>query len=424
MVYVIGKTGIPLMPTNRLGHVRRLLKAKMATIVSYTPFTIQLLYSTTEYTQEVSLGVDTGSKHIGLSATSSSKVLFEAQVDIRDDVSRKIRERKALRQNRRARHTRYRKQRSLNRISNKHNGWIAPSIRNKVDTHCYWIRRLCDIIPICRVIVEVGQFDIQALMATDMNRPKLYGNDYAHGEQYGFQNTREYVLHRDGYTCLACNGSRKDTKLHVHHIQSRKIAGDAPNNLVTLCKTCHELYHKGLITLPTSIRRGMSYKDATAVGIMKPYILAEVKKICGSRILCKETYGYITNAIRRQCGLHKAHYIDARCISGHPTAVSCDGSVYLIHKIRVNNRQLHMATYNKYGIRRQAQASKEIHGYRLMDTVRYENRVCVISGRRSNGFFSLSEPDGKKINQSISYKKLTLVHHNQSYLMVSMPGIQ
>ena len=420
MVYVIDNNGLPLMPTNRCGHVRRLLKANRAAIVSYTPFTIRLLYSTTRHTQEVSLGVDTGSKHIGFSATTASKVLFEAQVDIHDDVSRKLRERKVLRKNRRAKHTRYRKQRSLNRISSKPNGWIAPSIRYKVHIHCYWVNRLCNIMPVSRIIIEVGQFDIQSLMATDMNRMKPYGLDYTHGEQHGFHATREYVIHRDGNTCVACHGSSKDTKLHVHHIQSRQIAGNAPNNLVTLCRTCHSLYHKGLMALPNSIQRGKSYKDAAAVGIMKPYIMDAVKKMCGPSILCEETYGYMTKAVRMQCGLCKAHHIDARCISGNPRAVSSDGIVYMITKIRDNNRQLHTATYNKFGIRRRAQAPKEVHGYRLLDTVRFEGSTCIISGRRSNGFFSLMNLTGKNLTQSVSYKKLTLMHHNQSYLMTQM----
>ena len=405
------------MPTKRLGHVRGLLKTNRAVIVSYRPFTIQLKYGTPKYVQEVSLGVDTGSKHVGLSVTTPRRVLFEAQLELRDDVSRKLRERKTLRKNRRAKHTRYRKQRSLNRISSKPSGWIAPSVRHKVAAHCYWINHLCHIMPICRIIIEVGNFDIQALMARDMNKDIPHGSDYAHGDQYGFNNVRAYVLHRDNYICAVCRGSRKEHKLHVHHIRSRQVAGDSPHNLITLCAKCHELYHKGLISLPSNVHSGISYKDAAMVSIMKPYILSETRKLCGDAISCKATYGYITSAIRMQHGLPKAHHVDARCISGNPNAVPDDNIVYLIHKIRVNNRQLHMATYNKFGVRRKAQAPKEVFGYRLMDLVRYANRCCVITGRRSNGAFALSELSGQKLKQSVSYKKLTLVHHTQSYLI-------
>ena len=80
MVYVLDKTGHPLMPTGRHGKVRRLLKNGEAKVVRRCPFTIQLTYRTTGRTQPVTLGVDAGSKHIGLSATTEKKVLFEADV--------------------------------------------------------------------------------------------------------------------------------------------------------------------------------------------------------------------------------------------------------------------------------------------------------------------------------------------------------
>lgn len=58
LVYVISKNGQPLMPTGRCGKVRRMLKTGNAVVVNRCPFTIQLLYNTTEYTQPITLGVD------------------------------------------------------------------------------------------------------------------------------------------------------------------------------------------------------------------------------------------------------------------------------------------------------------------------------------------------------------------------------
>ena len=78
MVYVINKDGQPLMPTERHGKVRRLLRDKKAKVVRCCPFTIQLLYDATSIVQEVTLGVDAGSKTVGLSATTKKKVLFVA----------------------------------------------------------------------------------------------------------------------------------------------------------------------------------------------------------------------------------------------------------------------------------------------------------------------------------------------------------
>jgi hypothetical protein len=73
MVYVLSKDGKPLMPTRRYGKVRRLLKQKLAKVVRREPFTIQLLYDTTQYTQDVVVGVDIGSKTVGVSAVSEIK---------------------------------------------------------------------------------------------------------------------------------------------------------------------------------------------------------------------------------------------------------------------------------------------------------------------------------------------------------------
>jgi len=44
MVYVLSINGKPLMPTNRHGKVRRLLKQGLAKVVKVKPFTVQLLY--------------------------------------------------------------------------------------------------------------------------------------------------------------------------------------------------------------------------------------------------------------------------------------------------------------------------------------------------------------------------------------------
>lgn len=45
-VCVLDLNGERMMPTKRFGKVRRLLKAKLAKVVSHKPFTIKLLYQT------------------------------------------------------------------------------------------------------------------------------------------------------------------------------------------------------------------------------------------------------------------------------------------------------------------------------------------------------------------------------------------
>ena len=73
MVYVTNRQGKALMPTDRHGKVRRLLKSGLAHVVRRIPFTIQLDYDTTEITQPITLGIDAGSKFIGVCATTDKK---------------------------------------------------------------------------------------------------------------------------------------------------------------------------------------------------------------------------------------------------------------------------------------------------------------------------------------------------------------
>jgi len=47
------------MPTKRFGKVKWLLKTEKAKIVQHRPFTIQLTYESTQFTQPLTLGLPT-----------------------------------------------------------------------------------------------------------------------------------------------------------------------------------------------------------------------------------------------------------------------------------------------------------------------------------------------------------------------------
>jgi hypothetical protein len=187
-VYVLNCHGHPLMPCQPR-KARLLLKAGKATVVRMVPFTIQLLYGSSGYTQEVSLGVDAGTHHIGASATTEQSVLFEAEVKPRTDIQELLASRKQCRSARRNRKTRYRQARFLNR--KKRDRWLAPSVQHKVDAHLKAIRLVHKLLPISRTTIEVAQFDLQKLKNPDIN-----GVEYQQGPQLGFWNVREYVLRR------------------------------------------------------------------------------------------------------------------------------------------------------------------------------------------------------------------------------------
>ena len=405
MVYVINKNGQPLMPTENHAKVRILLKNKKAKVIKRCPFTIQLTYDSTNYTQDITLGVDSGSKHIGLSATTRSKVLFESDVELRNDIVNLLSTRRQNRRTRRNRKTRYRKSRFDNR--KRKNGWLVPSIQNKVDSHLTVIRKVHDILPITKVIVEVASFDIQKI-----KNPMISGTEYQQGEQLDFWNVREYVLFRDGHICQCCKGKSKDKILNVHHIESRKTGGNAPNNLITLCETCHTGYHKGTVKLPKTIHRGMSFKDAAFMGIMRWAFYNKLKEIYPNVNL---TYGYITKNTRIKNSLPKEHYTDARCISGNPKAIS-SGTVYYQKKVRCHNRQIHKNTILKGGIRKRNQAPYNVMGFRLFDKVKWKGQTCFIFGRRSTGRMDLRLLNGTKINASVGYKNLKIIEMRKNYL--------
>ena len=411
MVYVLNIDGQPLMPTDRHGKVRHLLKDGRAEVVKCCPFTIRLLYDSTHYTQDIVLGVDAGSKHIGLSGTTETKELYASDVELRNDIVDLISTRRQNRRFRRNRKTRYRKARFLNRLSDKKD-WLAPSIRQKVDTHMTVVSRVCKILPVTKIIVETASFDIQKI-----KDPDISGTGYQHGEQLDFWNVREYVLFRDGHTCQCCKGKSKDPVLNVHHIESRKTGGDAPNNLITLCETCHKGYHSGAVQLPKAIHRGMRFKDAAFMDIMRWAFYNKLKEVYEPQdIEIRMTFGYLTKNTRIRHHLPKEHYIDARCISGHPEAIP-NNEVFYQKKVRCHNRQIHKNTILKGGIRKRNQTGYLVKGFRLFDKVAYKGREYFIFGRRQSGFFDLRNLSGCKVNKgSLSYRKIGFLEPRQYYL--------
>lgn len=412
-VYVLNKKGSPLMPTTP-ARARHLLAAGKASVKKRTPFTIQLKYATGETKQEIVLGVDAGSRTIGLSASTEKKELFAAEVKPRNDVVDKLSARREFRRARRNRKTRHREPRFDNRTHSKHKGWLAPSVEVKIQEHITSVRRVTKILPVSRVVVETAEFDLQLIKAVGQGEPVPKGEDYQKGEMYGAYNVRQYVLFRDGYTCQCCKKHAKGMKLQVHHLESRKTGGNAPDNLITLCSRCHELVTKGLITLKVIKRRLRSTRDMAFMGIMRKTLLKRLRGVLSIPVL--ETKGYITKCVREKHHLAKSHVTDARCIAGYPEAVPARRT-YLVKPVRHHNRQLHKANFLRGGIRKPNQAAKYVNEYRLFDKVLYNGRECFVWGRRTSGSFGLKELDGTLVKDGVNYQKLKLLERSRNYLI-------
>ena len=402
VVYVINKHGKPLMPC-KPSKARKLLKQKKAKVVRKEPFTIQLLYGSYGYKQEINLGVDCGSKTVGLSATTNQIELFSAELQLRNDIVDLLSTRRETRRTRRNR-LRYRKARFDNRVGRKKKGWLAPSIENKINAHLNIIGKIHNILPITKIIVETASFDIQKI-----KNPNIEGKEYQEGEQLGFWNVREYVLFRDGHKC--CVKGCKETILNVHHIESRKTGGDAPNNLITICEKHHKMFHEGKLKL--NLQRGQSFRDATFMGIMRWTFYNRLKELYSN---VQNTYGYITKNTRITNGLSKEHRVDARCISGNPNAKPLK-YWYFIKQVRKHNRKIHKSNILKGGKKKLNQSPYLVKGFRLFDKVEYEGKIGFIFGRRATGYFDIRTLDGTSIHKSASYKKIKLLNIRKTLLI-------
>lgn len=398
MVYVQDINGKSLMPTTRHGKVRRLLKDKKAVVVNLCPFTIKLMYITPDYKQEIVLGVDTGTKHVGLSATTKSKELYASEVILRNDIVDLLSTRRELRRTRRSR-LRYRKPRFNNRIKSKRQEWIAHSVKYKIDAHIRVVEKVYSILPVSHIIIEVAQFDTQKI-----KNPDISGKEYQEGDQLGFWNIREYVLTRDAHKCQHCKGKSKDKILNVHHIESRKTGGNSPSNLITLCETCHKEYHKGNIKL--KVKRGTSLRDAAAMGIMKWKLLDKLKSLFPNVSM---TFGYITKYNRIHNNIEKSHISDAFVISKNFKAKRL-GYYFKEKLVRRHNRQIHKTKILKGGKKKMNQAPFKVFGFRLFDKVEFQGNEYFIYARRLSGYFNIRDINSEN-KKDVTYKKLTYIGH-------------
>lgn len=423
-VFVVNKHGRPLMPCTH-AKARHLLNDGKAKVLKRTPFTIQLLYGSSGYTQDVVLGIDAGSKTIGVSAGTVTEELFAAEVMPRNDIVDNLSTRRQFRRARRNRKTRYRKPRFNNRTHSKYKGWLAPSVETKIQEHITTIKRVCGILPVNKVVVETAEFDLQLIKAVEEGKPVPQGEDYQKGEMYGQYNVRQYVLFRDNYTCCHCGTHGKDVKLHVHHLESRKTGGNAPDNLITLCDACHKKLHKGIITKAALKKRKRgSTRDAVFMGIMRKTLIQRLRSELSIPVW--ETRGYITKASReKKLRLPKSHINDALAIS-HGAGGFADAGAHLIVRsmrtyaikpVRHHNRQLHKATISKGGVRKANQAAKYVKGFRLFDKVMYQGKECFIWGRRKTGIFTIKTIHGEILKDGISYKHLRLLERASGYMI-------
>jgi hypothetical protein len=407
VVYVLAPDNVPLMPCSCV-IARLLLKQKKATLVRRTPFTIRLHTQPEKiYTQPLTLGIDTGSAMIGSAVSDENgKVCYLSEVEVRNDIAATMKERAIFRRRRRRRKTRYRPARWLNRKNSIKRGRFSPTMISKIATHLREIRFVQSLLPIHSIVLETGTFDPHALKnPAVLKNPGLYQK----GINYGYANTKAYVLTRDSYRCQYCKGKSKDSHLHVHHLVFRSQGGsDEEANLLTLCKTCHEALHAGSISLEHPGKKKGKLLHATQMNSIRIQLL--------KRVQAEETFGFVTKEHRQQAGLPKAHYLDAAAISTRGMVPRFQTSMVLSKKcVPAGDYQQTKGKHSEQRV-----TTGKIMGFRKFDKVRYQGQEYFIKGRMSTGYAILMDIEGTKVplKPIPKFDKMRRVSARSSWMMI------
>lgn len=383
IVYVLNMRGQPLMPTYQQ-KANKLLNQDKANVVRRKPFTIQLKYATGETKQQITLGIRSAYKIIGFSAVTIKKEVLSGELHQRTNISKLLGQRRNYRRNRRSRLW-YRKPRFDNRSKPK--GWLAPSIQHKLDSHIMLAEAIKKILPVTKTIVEVASFDIQKI-----KNPSIKGIEYQQGEQLGFWNVREYVLHRDNHTCQHCKGKKKDKILQTHHINDKaEGATNRPEELLTVCKTCHDDHHAGKDII--SAKKIRHFKAET--------FMTTVRWKLVNTLQCSHTFGYITKSNRIKEGLAKSHVNDAFIVAGGTKDMQRAVS-FSFKQVRRNNRSIQT---NRKGFK--PSIRKQRYSLQPNDLVRCRGKECRVKGIFNKGsWVRLIDSTKKIINSNVKNVEL------------------
>jgi hypothetical protein len=377
----------------RKAHI--LLKKGEARVVKTNPFfIIQMTKATGEQVQACSLGIDSGSKFIGFSVITGEKELITGELVVDCKTSKRLIERKMYRKFRRYK-LRYRQPKHNNRSTNRKE--LSPSIQRKFDTHVTLINKISNIVPVTKLTVEVGNFDIQKI-----ENPDIKGIQYQQGSLFEYENMRSFLMAREHGKCQLCEKEfSRGNPSHIHHIISRKQGGsDKENNLALLHKKCHIKLHKN--KLFGLLKENKNYRDATFMNIVR----GKFRKVFPDSNL---TFGNETFVIRNALRLEKAHFNDAFVIAGGINQKKLS-PIFLKQKHR-NNRVLQL---NRKGsnptIRRQR------HKIQPYDLIWVGNNRYVVKGCHKYGQYALCTDGIKKFDVNI--KKISKIFHTNSLFQV------
>ncbi|MGK0289425.1 MAG: hypothetical protein ACI86H_000869 [bacterium] len=332
-VFVISMRGKPLMPTSPR-KTRVLLKKGRAKVHSRTPFCIQLNQHSTEYVQDLTLGLDPGAKEIGYSVITEKKEIISGELKLLGGISERLKERGSYRRNRRS-GLRFRKEQFSNR--KREDKALAPSAKHKIEAHFKLIERIFEILPIKTLVLEKANFDMAKI-----NNPNIAGALYQQGNLLGYENLKMYVRARDKHQCQCsgCSNKAKEKILQVHHIGFwKKDRTNRVSNLLTVCSKCHSPANhqpSGKLFGLKPVQKKLN--SATIMNVV-------VKRII-ERFDPEITFGYVTKLSRLELGLDKTHKNDAFVIAGGFFQVRAESTDF--EQIRRHRRSLEKFYDAKY----------------------------------------------------------------------------
>jgi 5-methylcytosine-specific restriction endonuclease McrA len=433
-VFVLGKDKRPVDPCSEK-RARKLLESGRARVHMLVPFVIRLTDRTVDdcVVHPCKLKLDPGSKTTGVAAVRETDVvspdgprvdvIASIQVEHRGKQIRdKLTARRAHRRHRRG-NLRFRQPRFDNRRRKK--GWLPPSLQSRVDNILSAVKKLCRLLPISSIDMELVRFDMQL-----MQNPEISGVEYQQGELQGYE-VREYLLEKFGRCCAYCDAT--GVPLQIEHVESKARGGsNRVSNLTLACEPCNT--KKGSMPVseflshdPERLKRLKAQlkaplRDAAAVNATR-WALYEALKVTGLPV--STWSGGRTKWNRRRLGIPKTHALDAVCVG---VVGSVSGWQVTTLVLTAMGRGSYCRTrVNSSGFPRgYLTRSKTAFGFATGDLVvadiprgkhagRHVGRIAI----RARGTFSLKTGDG--IARDVHHSNCRVVQRGNGYAVRLLP---
>jgi len=397
---------------------RILLRKRKARIHRAQPFCIRLRGISRKIPHGLQLKLDPGSRTTGIALVNhqSGEVVWGAELTHHGQlIKKKMEKRLAQRRSRRARKTRYRPARFLNRTKPK--GWLPPSLEHRLGNVMTFVRRLRKLANITGISLELVKFDMQA-----MQNPEISGILYQQGELAGYE-MREYLLEKFNRTCIYCGA--KNVPLQVEHVVPKALGGsNRISNLTLACDACNkakgtlpiEEYLKGKPSLLKKIKAQLKtpLKDAAAVNATRWELWRRLSAL-GLPVECGS--GALTKFNRTKQGLPKAHWLDAACVGkSTPTLRQSTIAPLYIKSYGRGSRQVWQT--DAFGFPKRPKAKEKTKfGFRTGDWVKATvpkgklqgTHVGRLTTRTAPNWFSVGKANG------INPKHIVLLQRNDGY---------